>query len=327
MRNKKLFAILAAGGLWGAALPLAAHAHTLGIASEEGVSTYRYYAAPEEEDAERQLRAEKQQFKESLAWLEKYGVTYDLEEDAILYQGKTVRYLIDEQRELGGSAIYSMPEGQVDVYTIRDETGAAVGVREATEEEYSQNSDLISGAVGSFADEVAVAIDEGEEAALEGSYLFSCGGEEVSVETESADGISESPKQDDLKSFYIAEENGGSLRSTDVYEEEIREQCSEGISYIPSAEELAQERKREEEYAAIGITKDDNGGWLWEGKSVYFLLDEDGSIHMNSTAKTNEERIYLFVSRDGEGTALKAEAVGGKELLEKKAELDERLTE
>jgi len=56
------------------------------------------------------------ELQESLAYLKEYGVVYDTEQDAILYRGKKVRWLVDQGMDQSCTA-YQMPDGEIDLYT------------------------------------------------------------------------------------------------------------------------------------------------------------------------------------------------------------------
>ena len=63
-----------------------------------------------------------------------FGIT--TEQDLLLYNGEYVRYLED-----GGADIhYENDGGALDLYAVRDESGALTGLREATQEEYDANT-------------------------------------------------------------------------------------------------------------------------------------------------------------------------------------------
>ena len=59
-----------------------------------------------------------------------FGIT--THQDLLLYNGEYVRYLEDE----GANLHYENDGGTLDLYAVRDESGALTGFREATEEEY-----------------------------------------------------------------------------------------------------------------------------------------------------------------------------------------------
>ena len=88
-----------------------------------------------EEEKEKLSDWHKEEMRNELAHLECYGVTYDADSDTLYYQGKTVRWLID--RQIGDTyKSIQMPEGEIDVYTVREDDYRLTGVRIATQEEY-----------------------------------------------------------------------------------------------------------------------------------------------------------------------------------------------
>ena len=63
-----------------------------------------------------------------------FGIT--THQDLLLYDGEYVRYLEDE----GANVHYENDGGTLDLYAVRDESGALTGFREATQEEYDANT-------------------------------------------------------------------------------------------------------------------------------------------------------------------------------------------
>ena len=63
-----------------------------------------------------------------------FGIT--TEQDLLLHDGEYVRYLEDE----GANIHYENDGGTLDLYAVRDESGALTGLREATQEEYDANT-------------------------------------------------------------------------------------------------------------------------------------------------------------------------------------------
>lgn len=92
-----------------------------------------------EEEKKKFLDWHKEEMRNQLAYLEPYGVTYDGEADKILYQGKTVRWLIDRQVDDTCMAV-EMPEGEIDLYTVRARDYKLTGVRIAAKEEYEERT-------------------------------------------------------------------------------------------------------------------------------------------------------------------------------------------
>lgn len=82
----------------------------------------------------------REEMREQIAYLEIYGVAYDGEADQILYQGKTVRCLIDRKID-NTCRVIQMPEGDIDLYTVRADDFRLTGVRIATLEEYEKNTE------------------------------------------------------------------------------------------------------------------------------------------------------------------------------------------
>ena len=75
-----------------------------------------------------------------------------------------------------------------------------------------------------------------------------------------------------------------------------------------------EDNRRREEYRAAGIDCDDrNGAWTWNGKAVYWLVDEDGSMYQNGSAA--EDKIYVLVKRDTDGTILEAKQITVEEVI------------
>ena len=63
-----------------------------------------------------------------------FGIT--THQDLLLHDGEYVRYLEDE----GANVHYENDGGTIDLYAVRDESGALTGFREATQEEYDANT-------------------------------------------------------------------------------------------------------------------------------------------------------------------------------------------
>lgn len=148
MKSKYLVCMAAMGLL--VCTSLTAQAKTLGV--DEGDGGIRYYTdggaaysvdldSMTDEEREKWEAADRERKRESLAYLEKYGVTYDADTDNILYKGKVVRWLLDEQYENTYITFFSS-KGEIDLYTVRDENSKLTGVREATKEEYDKQTEI-----------------------------------------------------------------------------------------------------------------------------------------------------------------------------------------
>lgn len=238
-----------------------------------------YFDDLTEEEKEKLSDWHKEEMRNELAYLECYGVTYDENCDALYYQGKKVRWLMDQQFEGTYKAI-QMPEGEIDLYTVREEDYRLTGVRIASQEEYDQQTiqmEMMKAAnkrVECFAEEngsVLHTFTYDEETVIQG-----CGesAEDMAVVTEGV--ISDSGKMDSAVET-TAEEAQGTSESED-----------NGAS-----------KRKTQEYKQNGIgQKVKTGSWMWQGKEVYLLLDEDGSFYQNGSKEAKENKIYLIVKRN-----------------------------
>ncbi len=235
-----------------------------------------------EEEREKRLAWYKASMQEAVAYLEKYGVSYDIQNDRLLYNGQTVRWLIDEQIDGNCQAIH-MPEGEIDLYTVRTKDYTLTGVRTATQEEYDERTRKDELEAKQFYGTEQTALEEGGNALYDGVTVYS-------------------------------EPEGGVLYTW------VEEVCdgSEGAWAYTEAE-----KKKAAEYAEAGITRSQSGGWLWNGKAIYFLLDEDGGLSVNNTSETEKDKIYILVKRSEDGSIKEVKQVTGEEVLQAKAGMDE----
>lgn len=361
MKNRNRLAILAMGGCLLLGSTQAAEAKTIGLEREDGTLRYiveksdRIYeeigipdgsgksSIPEDEpraqeatDAEdltaaddgKLDRAGSQQMKEDLAFLERYGVTYDAEEDVIRYQGRIVRLVIDAKPLVGCVVSYRgitdrADTAGIDIYTVRDEVGAVTGVREATEEEYAaktQELKELDAASPEMSVDNYVMLPDGlaENEVSVGAYFESIMGEEPDECGDSA-----------VEQVYEVTVKEGGKISVSKEGEKDAEILAEGNDAIAETAEgytsswqTAEERKKIAEYERAGIGRSAKGGWTWEGQEVYLLFDEDGSISSNNSDDTRDHRIYLYVSRNADGSLASVEEITGRDLLQRKADLD-----
>lgn len=289
MKTKYLACMAAAGLL--ACTSLVANAETKAVGGADGI--IRYYSGegvaysynPEgmtDEELQRWEAADREQKRESLAYLEKYGVTYDADKDHILYQGKTVRWLLDEQFD-GIYATYFTKGGEIDLYTERDENSKLTGVREATKEEYDKQTKL----------------DEENE-----KNLSSYAGNETAYAYDSS----------------VLAEDAGSVDVEGYVGESAAETTVDYGTRVFTEKEKLENEKRSKEYEAAGIGKNEHGSWTWKGDPIYMLMDDDGSMYQNGSEQTRKNKIYVYVSRDENGNIIEAEKVEPKDLLQHKAD-------
>ena len=225
----------------------------------------------------------KEEMRNELAHLECYGVTYDADSDTLYYQGKTVRWLID--RQIGDTyKSIQMPEGEIDVYTVREDDYRLTGVRIATQEEYDQRTK--------------------EMEALEAA----AGRESSYVDTETGSIIHMFAYDEDT----VTEANDGSATETAVVTEDVVSNCAEQKDTVENAVETAEgtcavgdDHDSEiniQEYKQKGIDQNPTtGSWMWHGKEVHLLMDEDGSYYQNGSKEAKDNKIYLIVKREDDG--------------------------
>ncbi len=229
----------------------------------------------------------KEEMRNELAYLECYGVTYDADSDTLYYQGKTVRWLID--RQIGDTyKSIQMPEGEIDVYTVREDDYRLTGVRIATQEEYDQRTKEM----------------EALEAAAgrESSYV------QEAVDTETGSIIHMFAYDEDT----VTEANDGSATETAVVTEDVVSNCAEQKDTVENAVETAEgtcavgddhdSEIKIQEYKQKGIDQNPTtGSWMWHGKEVHLLMDEDGSYYQNGSKEAKDNKIYLIVKREDDG--------------------------
>lgn len=256
--------------------------------SEYGISSSDYLS---EEEKQRLSDWHKQEMREAVAYLEKYGVSYDAEKDLLLYQGKTVRWLIDEQIE-GTMRAIQMPEGEIDLYTERGQDYTLTGVRVASQEEYDRRTKE----------------DEEERAVREKIELEVEAGTGVEIEAESRGAASYTEEAADAEAgsiihTFISEDIGVACEDTSAISRDISvqeqnaEEVAEGTCVYGNSDNSYEMNKKIREYEQHGILHDKNGGWTWNGKQVYLLMDEDGSFYQNGSKEAKDNKVYLIVKR------------------------------
>ena len=324
-----------------------------------------------EEEQQRLEQWGRIELQESLAYLKEYGVAYDTEQDAIMYRGKKVRWLIDDRMDHSRTS-YQMPDGEIDLYTERDANYRVTGVRTATQEEYDRRTKQDELAETRLADAGVTITYVGEtgECVQEDAvckyrltdpdgtikYTFQIADQEdkdgyTFQVKENGDMYTYHADRDAVLDFAQAVEEESEDMTEDVLygrqvqsetevmgydsviqvekkgadrEDEVQPQTERMISVSAEAEESTvaegnasgwlEDNRRREEYRAAGIDCDDrNGAWTWNGKAVYWLVDEDGSMYQNGSAA--EDKIYVLVKRDTDGTILEAKQITVEEVI------------
>lgn len=300
------------------------------------------------------------QMQEAVAYLEKFGVSYDADSDAIYYQGRKVRWLIDEQMEAGTSKAIHMPEGEIDLYTVRGSDYQLTGVRVAAQKEYDkktqedllakQNLEVACVLEGSAQDSVQMDPDgsityELEEDVLknaDGSVTYKLGTEarknpdgsvtyqlERNAQEIPDDSITctlvgvDAQRGSDFSITYSTEVETELMSEddTDLIEQDCEATCVEaGTDGFYDPEAKAEYQKKAKEYEKYGLTAEDSsGGWLWNGRTVYCLMDEDGSFTQNGSA---DEKIYILVTRKEDGSIDEVREVTLEDILKEKIKSD-----
>ncbi|SDF32333.1 hypothetical protein [Marvinbryantia formatexigens] len=328
-------------------------------AGETAGQTSAVDAAQQTEEERRRAEAwYKASMQEAVAYVEKYGVSYDAENDRLLYEGKTVRWLIDEQIDDCYEAIH-MPEGEIDLYTVRDEDYTLTGVRIATQEEYDERTredELAEKQVYAVTPGTAsenrvyssqeAASEGGENAAYhdivieekpERGVLYTWSTDEGLAVDSVPGNAAQSEKSDVVYSQdrpgSTTEENGTAYsqdRPGSTTEENGTAYSQDGPEKTAVAQEdgdgswteTEEEKQKAAEYEKAGITRSSSGGWLWNGQAIYFLLDEDGGLSVNNTSETADNKIYVLVKRNEDGSIKEVKQVTDEEVLKAKVQMD-----
>lgn len=276
------------------------------------------YGSPEEISGlskEEQKRLEdwhKEEMRNQLAYLEIYGVTYDAEKDEILYQGKTVRWLIDRQIDNTCMAI-QMPEGEIDLYTERDDNLKLTGVRIASETEYEERTRKDKEAEDSSVQTQRTLIKSASEPGYTESVTSEARREEVvEVQEDRQESVTSEARREE------AAEVQEDYQETEGKKEQTLDTCEETAvdSQTGSKENSAGDERRKKEYAQAGIGYDAQAGcWMWENQYIYMLLDEDGSLYTCGLAQAEKNKTYVVVKRNGDGSIKEANEVTIEEVM------------
>lgn len=331
--KRKMVVLLLGGtlvlGMFGASAQAMTYAYEAGE-TEEGLS---------EEEKQKLEDWHREEMRQQIAYLEKFGISYDGDTDTIYYQGKTVRWLIDEQIEGTYTAI-QMPEGEIDVYTERAEDYQLTGLRVASQEEYDERTR--KDAAGQEENGYYFKIEDGEYISAEaddvirytpadGSVIHTYVEEDgVVLDLEGAEDSSVTyivnAGEDETASGDISFRVDESVGEVPVIEEESSDVDAKGESTAADVYEgLGFERDDEEwrrtqkEYETVGITCDSHlGSWEWQGKPVHILMDENGSMYQDGSKEAKENKIYILVRRNLDGSIAEAKQVTAEEVLKER---------
>lgn len=332
--KRKVVVLLLGGtlalGMFGASAQAMTYAYEAGE-TEEGLS---------EEEKQKLEDWHREEMRQQIAYLEKFGISYDGDTDTIYYQGKTVRWLIDEQIEGTYTAI-QMPEGEIDVYTERAEDYQLTGLRVATQEEYDERTRKDEAEKGYY-----FKIEDGEYISAEadgvirytpadGSVIHTYveedgvvldleGAEDSSVayivnggEDETASGDISFRVDESVGEVTVIEEENAAADAEEADEEEgTAIEASEGFGFGKDDEEWGHTQK---EYEDAGISLDSaSGSWMWQGKPIHFLMDEKGSMYQNGSEEAKANKIYILVTRNEDGSIAEVKQVTMEEVLKER---------
>ena len=78
-----------------------------------------------------------------------------------------------------------------------------------------------------------------------------------------------------------------------------------------------------QEYKQNGIDLDSaTGSWMWHGKEVHLLMDEDGSFYQNGSKEAKDNKIYLIVKREDDGRIKTVRQITMEEVMARIAHLN-----
>ena len=110
----------------------------------------------------------------------------------------------------------------------------------------------------------------------------------------------------------VTEANDGSATETAVVTEDVVSNYAEQKDTVENAVETAEgtcvvgdnlnSEIKIQEYKQNSIDLDSaTGSWMWHGKEVHLLMDEDGSFYQNGSKEAKDNKIYLIVKREDDG--------------------------
>lgn len=102
-------------------------------------------------------------------------------------------------------------------------------------------------------------------------------------------------------SYWTESEDGNVViryDSAELLDEDVGTECACSIITVADEAEDEADRVRAEEYEAAGITHDENGHWIFDGRLVDLLLDENGGIYTTNAGKGKKNLCCIVVKRD-----------------------------
>lgn len=285
---------------------------------------------------EQVTRKERQEMNEriqkKIRELEKYDVTYDSREDAIYYDGRKVRWLVDKLRDGTDTEDYiCCVDGEINLYTERNADGELTGVRvgardeDSFQSEFFDNDYIYQSKEGDFFSDFACGDEEEWEEETEylkdkygDVFMFSVSTDidEVIVQgTGSGDFSVETDipfETETISDYDIAVEaaEAAVAASETISADEFRSTVRDGAAKaVRAAEAFAEEGCFGDVYTegdnvlfeSLGLKWDKHGYWTYNDKKVKIIWVEDGSF---SSYGNVSDGVYLYVRKDaGDGSA------------------------
>ena len=141
------------------------------------------------------------------------------------------------------------------------------------------------------------------------TYGYDMGGKVFISEDSSSSNLTEEEYDQRTKEM---EANDGSATETAVVTEDMVSNYAEQKDTVENAVETAEgtcavgddhdSEIKIQEYKQNGIDQNPTTGiWMWHGKEVHLLMDEDGSYYQNGSKEAKDNKIYLIVKREDDG--------------------------
>lgn len=261
--------------------------------------------------------------------LEKYDVTYDSEKDAIYYDGRKVRWLVDKLRDGTDTEDYiCCVDGDIILYTERNADGVLTGVRVGFRDGYGDDYSFRSKSSDDYSyrskdDEFLFDFDNGdaEEWEEETEYLKEEYGDvfmfSVATDTDMVTVLEQDDGDFDItaeaaETAVVAGEAVASDKYSRAIEEAVGKAVEESIAKgTRAAEAFAEENcygnaymdednvlymdENNQLYESLGL-KWDKGYWTYHDKKVKIIWVEDGGFTSYGNVS---DGIYLYIRKDG----------------------------
>lgn len=251
-----------------------------------------------ENNSTSQKRSEKEkhirEIKDRIEYLEKYDISYDEDTDAVYYDNRKIRWLIDENDDGMTNCLYD-ENGRIDVYTQRDSSGRLIGVRVASEEEYRNQSDEYRDLENSW---------PAQEANSVYSFEIAKGNDASSMEEEDAVEITVTEENqvssdyDDLNITFCEEAGAEEIGEYDKdYSSVTYDAATQKATAVEGTAYYTQDNELYESLGLVWSRKD--SCWIYDGEKVKVVYMEDGSF--STWGEVDEEdSVCLYITKKNE---------------------------